>query len=321
MPTRRSRVRPPLPAPKNVIKSKYITSVFQKLLNNRDIRFFKNNFFYYLIFRIIRKFLAHDLIIEIYNFKIFGSTNKNKTSYFLLKKCEFGDYHELNTIRKFSNKNKIFFLDCGCNYGFYSFYTSSIAKENFIIAIEASKTTSEEFLKNFKLNSFKNIEFHNKAVSDNDDIAISFNESENDWESSQTHSNFKIKETNNIKSIKIDSILDTYNFDEYRTIVKLDIEGNEISAIQGGLKFIEKTSPIIIIEFSKYLFSKKSNFLYLKFFLSNYDYSIYDTMNKKINLDKIMIELNQLTKRRKTIGNYYLIKNSSINLNIFLTNE
>ena len=304
-----------------MIKSKYITSLFQRLLNNRDIRFFKNNFTYYLIFRIIRNFLAEDLIIQIYNFKIFGSTKKNKTSYFLLKKCEFGDHHELNTIKKFSNRNKIFFLDCGCNYGFYSFYTASLAKENIIISFEASKTTSEEFLKNLKINGFKNIEFKNKAISDSDNIDVIFNESENDWESSQAHNNFKIKEINNIKSIKIDSLINFYDFKEYKTIIKLDIEGNEMKAIHGGLKFIEKNSPIIIIEISQFLFNQQSKFEYVKNFLLNFDYSIYTTNDKKISLDEIKIKLDQLTKRHKTIGNYYLIKNSSNNLNIFLSNE
>ena len=53
----------------------------------------------------------------------------------------------------------------------------------------------------------------------------------------------------------------------------------------------------------------------------NYDYSIYNTEAKKMNLNEIIIKINQLTKKYKTIGNYYLIKNSSSNLNIFLSNE
>jgi FkbM family methyltransferase len=305
-----------------VIKSKYITSIFQKLFNNRDIRSFKNKFFYYVIFRLIRNFLKNDLIIQIYNFKVFGSIKKNKTSYFLLKKCDFGDHHELNTIKNFSIKNKILFLDCGSNYGFYSFYTSALAKENLIISIEASKTTSEEFLKNLQLNNFRNIEFHNKAISDNDNITISFNESENDWESSQSHSDFKINTISNIKSVKIDTLVKTHdNLNDYKTIIKLDIEGNEMNAIQGGLKFIEKTSPIIIIEFSQYIFGIKSKVEYLKSFLLNFDYSIYSTDKEKISLNEVIMKLNQLNKKYKTIGNYYLIRNSSNNLKIFLSND
>ena len=311
-----------MPAPEIiVIKSNLITSIFQKILKNRDIQFYKDKFFYYLIFRLIRNFLAYDLIISIYNFKLFGSIKKNKTSYFLLKKCEFGDYHELNTIKKFSNKNKLLFLDCGCNYGFYSMYTASLSRHNAIISIEASKNTSEDFLKNLKLNNFKNITFYNKGVSDLDNINISFNESENDWESSQTHNNFKIKKIDNIKSITINSLTNSYRLEDYKTIIKLDIEGNEMNAIQGGLELIKKSSPIIIIEFSKYIFDNKNNIDYLKNFLTNCDYSIYDTTKMKISLDDVLVKINKLQKRYKTIGNFYLIKNLSDNLKVFLSHE
>ena len=303
-----------------MIKSKFITSKFQSLLDNKDIRFYKNKFIYYLIFRIIRNFLNHDLIINIYNYKIFGSIKKNKTSYYLLKKCEFGDYHELNIIRKISKNNKTLLLDCGCNYGFYSFYTASLSSKNFVISIEASTNTSEEFLKNLQINNLKNIDFYNKAISDTQDETISFNESENDWESSQTHNNFKTKKISYIKSTKIDQLPNIFKYKDYNTIIKLDIEGNEIKGIKGGIKFIEKKSPIIIIEFSKYIFDKKSNIEYLNFFLLNFNYSIYSTEAKKMSLNEIKIKISQLTKRYKTIGNYYLIKNSSSNLNIFLSN-
>jgi FkbM family methyltransferase len=304
-----------------VIKSKFITSKFQSLLDDKDIRLYKNKLIYYLIFRIIRNFLSKDLIVNIYNFKIFGSIKKNKTSYFLLKKCEFGDYHELKIIKKISNKNKILLLDCGCNYGFYSFYTASLSKNNFVISIEASVITSKEFLKNLELNKLKNIDFYNNAISDTEAETIFFNESENDWESSQAHNNFKTKKITNIKSMKIDYLPNIFNFEDYNTIIKLDIEGNEIKAIKGGLKFIDKTSPIIIIEFSKYIFDKKSNIEYLNFFLLNYNYSIFSTGGKKMSLDEIINKISKLTRRYKTIGNYYLIKNSSSNLNIFLSNE
>ena len=309
-----------MPAPKTVIKSKYLTSTFQKYLGSKDIRTFKNNIYYYLIFRIIRNFLAYDLILNIYDFKVFGSTKKNKTSYFLLKKCEFGDYHELNTIRKLSENNKILFLDCGCNYGFYSFYAASLKKDNFIISIEASKKTSEEFLKNLELNNYNNIDFKNYAVSDFDNSDIEFNESENDWESSQSHSNFKSFSTSNVKSIKIDTLIKNYNYEHYVPIIKLDIEGSEINAILGGLEFIEKNSPLIIIEISKYIFENKDNIDHLNNFLFKYDYTMYDTKNNKVNVDQILNKLNSLKKRYKTIGNYYLIKDSSKTLEVFLSN-
>ncbi len=310
-----------MPAPKTVIKSIFLTSIFQKYLKNKDIRNFKNNFFYYLLFRILRIFLAHDIIINIYNFKIYGSIKKNKTSYFLLKKCEFGDYHELKTIKKFSNKNKLLFIDCGCNYGFYSFYTASLSERNKIISIEASKDTSKEFLKNQNLNAFKNIIFFNNAVSNTIDENILFYESLNDWESSQTHNNFKFSSDLKVKSIKIDSLIQEYFLDNYVVIMKLDVEGNEINVIKGALEVIEKSEPLIIIEFSKYIFENQDNIDYLKNFLNKYSYSIYDTNFNKKNLKDILRMLKNLQKKYKTIGNFYLIKNASKNLKIFLSNE
>jgi len=304
-----------------VIKSNFITSAFQNLIINKDIRYFKDKISYYLIFRLIRNFLANDLIIQIYNFKIFGSISKNKTSYFLLKKCEFGDYHEMNTLKKFSEFNKIFLLDCGCNYGFYSFYAASLSKKNTIVSVEASNKSSLEFLRNSKLNNFNNIFFKNIAISDQDHKNMSFNESENDWESSLNHSNFNLKNIQNVKTIKIDTILKAYDLSDYNLFIKLDIEGNEMRAIKGGLDVISKFSPIIIIEFSKYNFNKTSDFEFLREFLINYNYQIYDTNNRNIDLDNVILKLNQLKKRYKTIGNYYLIKNSSQNLKFFLKNN
>tara|TARA_B110000003_G_scaffold276501_1_gene323345 strand:- start:1808 stop:2791 length:984 start_codon:yes stop_codon:yes gene_type:complete len=304
-----------------VIKSKIITNYFQKFLFNKDIRTFKKSLFYYLTFRIIRNFLIHDLIIRVYDFKVFVSTQKNKNSYYLLKKCDFPDNHELGIIKKFSRINKIFLIDCGCNYGFYSLYTASLSNENKVISIEASESTFIDFKKNLKLNQFKNISCFNKLISDQDNLSISFNESKNDWESSEVNNNFSISKISKVQTLTINSLLSNINLQEFNIIIKLDIEGNEISAINGGLDIIKKFNPIIIIEFSKYIFNKSSKFEYLNFFLNKYDYSIYDTQNNKISIKEIMLRIHNLDKKNSTIGNFYLIKNSSNYLEIFLKNE
>ena len=304
-----------------MIKSNFLTSIFQNYLKKKDIRNLRNNFFYYLLFRIIRNFLSYNIILQIYNFKVYGSIKKNKTSHFLLKKCEFGDYHELNIIRKFSNKNKLLFVDCGCNYGFYSFYTASLSEQNKIISIEASKETLDEFTKNLNLNNFKNINFFNNSVSNSIGENVTFFESKNDWESSQTHSNFRLSSNFKIKSITIDNLLKNYFLDDFIVIIKLDIEGNEINALKGAMEVIKKAEPLIIIEFSIYSFENLDNIDYLKNFLIKYNYSIFDTKHNMIATDDILDMLKKLNKRYKTIGNYYLIKNSSNNLKVFLKNE
>jgi len=304
-----------------VIKSKFITNLFQKYIGEKDIRYFKKKISYYLIFRVFRNFFVNDFILQIYNFKIFGSIKKNKTSYFLLKKCEFGDYHELETIRKISQKKKILFIDCGCNYGFYSFYCASLSNKNRVFSIEASKKTSGEFLRNLRLNNFSNIKFENKAISNIDDEIVSFNESENDWESSESHKEFNLSTISNVKTLKLDTLTKEFDFENYSTIIKLDIEGTETKALEGGFNLIKETSPLIIMEFSKYIFNNELKISFLRNFLKSFDYYIYDTNCRKKTLDEVLIKLDKLNKRHKTIGNYYLIKNLSNNLKIFLNNE
>lgn len=303
-----------------MIKSKLITKLFQSYIDDKDIRFFKNKKSYYLIFRFLRNFLLSDIILKIYNFRVFGSIKKSKNSHYLLKKCEFSDIHELETIKKISDKKKILFIDCGCNYGFYSFYAASLSNKNIIYSIEASKKTSNEFLKNFNLNNFTNIKFFNNAISNIDGKLISFNESINDWESSSIQANFKVQSVETIKSFKIDTLIKDVNLDNYSTIIKLDIEGDELNALQGAFTIVKKTSPLIIMEFSKYIFNDKEKVKFFKKFLKDFDYSIYDTNHKKKDLDELINKIEKLKKKHNTVGNYYLLKNSIKNLNI-LFNE
>ena len=300
-------------------KSNLITHLFQVYLENKDIKNLRGNFYYYLLFRLCRKFLNNYIKIKINNFKIFASIDKNKTSYFILKKCDFGDKHELDTIKKFSKLNKLYLLDCGANYGFYSLYTASLSAKNKIIAFEASPTTSKEFQANIELNDFKNITLENLAISRKENEFLTFNESSKDWESSLTDNNFIISQSQKIKTTNIDYILKDKNLNEYYLLIKLDIEGNEFDAIKGSFETIKKYSPIIIIEFSIYnLIYNKDNFHFLNYFLENFDYSIYTTNNIKIKSKNILDLLNNLDKKYQTIGNYYLIKNSSKAENLFL---
>ena len=286
-----------------------ITQYFQNFIKNKDIRNFQNNYYYYLLFRLVRKFLNSYVEVKIFNFKILASNKKNKTSHALLKKCDFDDQSELQLINLISKKRKIFLIDCGCNYGFYSFYTASLSKQNFVIAVEASITTAKDFEKNLKVNKFNNIILKKLAISNIDNKTVPFNESENDWESSLTHNEFDKKKIIKIKTQKIDTILKNKKIDDYFLFIKLDIEGNELQAIEGAKNTIKKFNPIIIIELSSYILKKNKNFDYLKFFLKEFDYNIYDTKKKLVTLNNIIKLIKKLDTQHKTIGNYYLINN------------
>ena len=298
----------------------YLTLYFQNFIKNKDIRSFKNKKSYFLLFRILRKFLNHDLVVDIYNFKVFASHEKNKTSHALLKKCDFDDKTELLLLEKISNKRDIFLLDCGSNYGFYSLYTAKLKSQNKVIAVEASKKTTQTLKNNIKLNNLNNISVYNNALSDSDNQQVIFNESFNDWESSLSHKDFKLSNQESIDTKKIDTIIYENKPSADKTLViKIDIEGNEFKALKGAYETIETYEPIIIIEFSRFIFNENNSKEFLSYFLKKFNYKIYDINNMNISENKIFESIASLDEQHNTIGNYYLVKNNSVSLK-FLEN-
>ena len=293
-------------------KQNFLSKVLQKYISNKDIREFKGNFFYYIFYRIIRKFLKGNIKVLICNFFINVSTNKKNMSNSLLNKCYFGDETILSAIKKISGQRKVFLVDCGSNYGFYSLYVASISQENQVLAFEASPKTFNSFRTNIELNNFKNIDCRNLAISEVSQKFISFYESYNDWESSATHNKFKNNKIVKIQTTTIDQELSKKDLSNFAVIIKLDVEGNEFNAIQGGKDTILKYEPLITIELSRYNFNNQYyNFDYFSKFLNDSKYKIYDDKLVPLNIEILIDRIGNLDQSHQTIGNYFLIKDFS----------
>lgn len=304
---------------KKINRSNPVTIIFQNFIKSKNIEILRGNIFYYFFYRFSRIFLNNDIEIKINNFKVSASYDKNKTSHFLLKKCHFGDDIELSVIKKFSKIKKVFLLDCGANYGYYSLFAASISPLNRVIAFEASKQTCKEFTRNLEINRSLNIKLENLGVSNSNNKYLKFNESEKDWESSLSHNNFVSSISQKVRTIKIDDYLKNKKIKDYFLFLKIDVEGNEFEVIKSALNVIKKNSPIIIIEFSKYNFLEKNeNYKFLNQFLKKFNYNIYSINNKKMKPEEILKMVRTLTKRHETIGNYFLIKSGSKEENILI---
>ena len=293
-------------------KQNFLSKVLQKYISNKDIRDFKGNFFYYIFYRIVRKFLKGNIKVRICNFFINASTNKNNMSNGLLNKCYFGDETILLVIKKISDQKKIFLLDCGSNYGFYSFYVASLNINNRSLAFEASLKTFNFFKANLELNHFTNIDYKNLAVSEVSGKFISFYESHNDWESSATHDKFQNNKITSVETTTIDKELYKKDLSDFVVIIKLDIEGNEFNAIQGCKDTILRYEPLITIELSRYNFNNQNyNFDYFSKFLNDSKYKIYNDKLVKLNIKTLVDRIGNLDQSHQTIGNYFLIKDFS----------
>ncbi len=250
--------------------------------------------------------------IKIYNFYILASNKKNEMSHSLLRKCDFEDIQEIRLINSIAKNSLIYLFDCGSNFGFYSLYIASKNKKNKIVAFEASPFTYMDMKKNISLNNFSSIKINNLAVSNTENLKLTFYESENDWESSITHSNFSSKSKILVKTTTLDVLTKKQIFDNYTVIIKLDVEGHEMNVIDGSLSLIKKCSPIIILEFSKFINKDKNyNYSYLKSFLINYDYDIYNAKYEITTLENILDEIKNLPNNMYGIGNNFLIKRGS----------
>ena len=285
------------------------TKIFQNYINNRDIRFFKRNIFYYLFYRALRQFFNKPLIVKIYNFYLFSDNKKTKASYSILQKCDFFDKAEINFIKEVSKKSSIFLIDCGSNFGFYSLFVCSLSNKNKVISIEASPDTFKEFKNNIDLNKFNNIKYFNKAVSHVDNAIVELKESEKDWESSIISSDYKVINSIKIDTITLDTVLREEILNEETLIIKIDVEGSDLDVLAGAKKVIQQYKPIIIIEFSRYITqNQRFNYDYLKAFLVQNEYEIYNNNGKTLSVDDILSEINKLDKIHNTIGNYFLFK-------------
>jgi len=290
----------------------FFTHIFQVFINDKDIRKFKRNLFYFIFYRAVRKFLNKDIKVKIYNFFVWCSFRKNKMSHSIIRKCDFEDLKELNLIKILSEDKPTLIFDCGSNFGFYSLYLASLNENNQAIAFEASPKTYQELNKNIEENEFKNIQCHNLALTNNDNQTLTFFESSNDWESSLIESNFNDKTKTTISSAKLDSFEDRIEKKNQHIVIKLDVEGYEMQVLDGAKKIIEQHYPIIILEFSIFIDKdKKFNYNYLKSFLVQYDYLIFNTNYQEISLQDVLAEIKNLPKNMFGVGNKFLVKKNS----------
>ena len=156
-------------------------------------------------------------------------------------------------------KDDFIILDIGANAGYYSLIAAAKLRTGQVHAFEPSSPARKEFEKNISLNGFMNIHVSPLAVTDKKDKLTFFISDPNNIGMSglKAAENFS-GNTETVNSISIDEWIRTENILKVN-MIKIDIEGAEMKALQGMKEALRSFQPIIFIEINTGLLTKYEN--------------------------------------------------------------
>lgn len=296
---------------------------FQKFCNIFPHYIVKKNIFnkkiFYFVFCICKLFLKKPVVLDFKTYKFLAFPQKNDYSRFLLTRGDLPDPGELNFIKRIIKNKKTLFIDCGSNYGSYSIPIAISNKQCDVYAFDASRSVKKTFLRNLMLNNLKTIKYLNIAVGEKNTKVV-FHEDIYDDIMSSTGSGFVVTKIEDkkldykIKMMRLDKFFSLKKIKKYQIVViKIDLEGHDVKAINGSINIIKNVKTIIMFEFSKMIY--QNDFVEKKFdhFLKKNKLIITDLNYNILTLKKLRYKLDQLDHSHQTCGNYLLFKDKYIN--------
>jgi FkbM family methyltransferase len=210
------------------------------------------------------------------------------------------DRGEIILMKKLLNPGSIF-IDVGANIGVFSLVAASIAKHGEIHAFEPSKRLFSKLNENITLNGFTNIKTNNQGLFNeaidktlhhptgkgmvNAGAASLFPENQSEAD------NLEIE---NISLITFDSYVDKHKFTKI-DLIKMDIEGAEMDALQGAVDSLIRFKPQILMELDESCIQRAGySFKEILDFWHKLNYEI-----NYINFDGSYIKIDSLNQLKK----------------------
>jgi FkbM family methyltransferase len=236
----------------------------------------------------------------------------------MLKNLKPWDLGTINLINKLLANDKSIFIDCGVNYGAYTIPISKKKINSTIICFDPSKKALNDLKKNIKLNNSKNIKYYNYGISNTISKSF-FSDDISDFKNSGEYSFVKSKSSYRVETTTLDVFFKNFNFKIYKIIIiKLDIEGYEFNALMGMEKILRKDNVVVFFELSRMMLNNKNfNFKNFTKFININNLRIFDLNLNRINIKDILYKFSMLDKKKNTIGDYILVKNTFNNIKKF----
>ena len=134
-----------------------------------------------------------------------------------------------------------FFIDCGANFGYWSILQSStFFKQREVLAVEAASWTYSTLIENCKINQnrFSCLQL---GISQHSDRKVRIYKDSPHFAASISLDETLSFDYEEVNTISLDDLIARYSPSRYhRFVIKLDIEGQEINALKGAKKLMEK---------------------------------------------------------------------------------
>jgi FkbM family methyltransferase len=140
------------------------------------------------------------------------------------------------------------FLDVGANTGYFSLLAARREPQSTIVAFEPVSFLFDELNRNIALNNFSNIKAIHAAAGAADELRTLFisgadNRGMSSFQPPDNYSGMKEE----VKTLPLDNWVAKSGLAKV-DIIKIDVEGSEVSVLQGMQQLLQKFKPVIIIE-------------------------------------------------------------------------
>ena len=177
-------------------------------------------------------------------------------------------------------KEGMTFIDIGANTGLYTLFAAKkVGKQGIVLAIEPSNREFERLRENVKLNALTNVRFLQFAVSDHHkeaELLVATEErSAHNTLGAFAYDSVVLQTKERVSVEKLDDVVRKEEL-RHVDVIKMDIEGSEMSALQGAIGTLRQFHPLIILELSdRTLRYQGWSSQYVWQFLSENGYVIY----------------------------------------------
>jgi FkbM family methyltransferase len=179
-------------------------------------------------------------------------------------------------------------IDIGANMGVHSINLSNIYKNIKVYSIEPTNFGYKKLIKNLSLNSnLKNVYpsqlFITKLLKKAPPLYSSWELTSKIKQKHKKHLGTK-KSSSKARSISLDNFVKKNKIFK-KTLIKCDVDGNELDVFKSGFNYLKKYKPFIIMELAPYLYPENGyNYSILLDYLKKFNYKFYDGLSfKKIS--------------------------------------